>query len=335
MQVRCPSHSILFLPGNKLTSAAGATKPTRLQRGAEAAKEILATRGVNARSLASPKPPPQTFTITRQRIDRPPQRGNFTPRAGNQTQRGGFRGRSRGGSQLGLVSRGRGRGRGSRATIGRARGGRGKGKRAARPNTEEDEQEPDPFTEEELTWMAGDAGGWPTPYEPKTSLEQLLGKGLTVMGSASGTLEAAMTKVQLGTDNVNGPHKHSDEHLVRMKEGEGTFFESAEAKTVTQKYLNDQRKLRADRLKMDFTLMEISMLPEAEREKLSRAWIAGQYVKPEPASPGDILAQAETYAKLNETYLSEDARKLQAKIASLLPSIAQKPAATQPHMKPV
>jgi hypothetical protein len=226
----------------------------------------------------------------------------------------------------------RGRGGGSGARAGRA--GRGQGKRGPRPKREEEEEEQHPWTEEELQWMAGDAGGWPTPYEPKTSLEQLLGKGLTLMGSPMGALEAAMYKAQVGTDNVNAHHMHAHEHLVRMDKGNGTFFESAEAKVVAQQSVNDQAKLVAKARSTEFQPVEIPMLPEAEREKLSKAWIAGHYARPQPAKKGDLLGQAEVYAKLNETYLPEDSRKLQAKLASLLPA-DQKPAAAQPARKPL
>ena len=257
----------------------------------------------------------------------------FPPRRGNQNQPGGGAAdRNHRSAQSGMR---RGGARGGRARAGKGRGRRERRKRAPKAKTAEEDDMPEPFNEEEIKWMAGDVGGWPTPYEPKTSVEQLLGKGLTVMGSAGGTLEAAMVKVQIGTDNVNGPHRHSDEHLVKMDEANGTFFESAEAKAVTQKYLNERRKLRADRLEREFTPTDIPTLPEAEREKLSKAWIAGQYVKPEPAAPGDILGLADTYAKLNETYLPEDSRKLQAKLASLLPSFAQKSAVSQPVQKPL
>lgn len=224
-----------------------------------------------------------------------------------------------------MSSRGGGRGRGAA----RGRGDRGKRARGPRPKTEEEEELDEPFNDEELAWMAGDASGWASSYVPKTSLEQLLGKGLTVMGSPRGTLEAAMYKVQVGTDNINGDHRHSDEHLARMNKGSGSFFESPEAKAITQQYLNDMRERK--KLKP----MEISTLPEAERKKLSEAWIAGHYAGPKPAEKGDILGEVEVYAKLNETYLPEDSKKLQAKLAPLLPAAARKPAAAQPAQKPL
>lgn len=213
--------------------------------------------------------------------------------------------------------------RGARAG-GRGRGSRGKRPRGPKPKTEEADDVDEPFNEEELAWMAGDASGWASSYVPMTSLEQLLGKGLTVMGSPRGTLEAAMYKVQVGTDNINGDHRHSEEHLAKMNKGNGSFFESPEAKAVTQQYLNDTRE------KQGLKPIEIPALPEAERKKLSAAWIAGHYVGPKPAEKGDLLGQVGVYNKLNETYLPEDSKKLQAKLASFIPATTQKPAAAQP-----
>jgi hypothetical protein len=321
-----------------LISEVDAPRTTRAQKGAEAAKEILAApRGIDARSLAAK--PPGGFTISR--VDTGPSqqgRGGFVPRgrngfSGNRGGPGGFTPRNRGPGGTGTSSRaGRAGGaRGARGAggRGRGRGDRGKRPRGPRPKTEEADDVDEPFNEEELAWMAGDASGWASSYVPKTSLEQLLGKGLTAMGSPRGTLEAAMYKVQVGTNNINGERKHSEEHLANMNKGNGSFFETAEAKVVTQQYLNDTRE------KKGLKPLEIPILPETERKKLSEAWIAGHYVGPKPAEKGDVLGQVDVYAKLNETYLPEDARKLQAKLATLLPVAAPKTAAARPSQKPL
>jgi hypothetical protein len=202
------------------------------------------------------------------------------------------------------------------------RGGRVRREKGSRPKKEEEAEEHEPWNEEELAWMAGDAGGWPAPYVPKTDLEQLLGKGLTVMGSAKGVLESAMYRVQVATNNINAPHRHADGHLVRMSEGNGTFFESPSAKAVSQEYFNDKRERIADTLGKEFQPLEIPMLPETERIKLSEAWIGGQYVGPKPVVAGDILRHVEAYAKRNETYLPGDSRKVQYRLELLLPASA-------------
>jgi hypothetical protein len=171
--------------------------------------------------------------------------------------------------------------------------------------------------------MAGNDGGWPTPYVPKTSLEQLIGKGPSVISSPRGVVETAVYKMQVATDNVNGPHRHADEHMARIRRGYGTLFESAEAMAVAKKYVRTKSK------------KQISALPESEREKLANVMIAGHYVGPTPAEKGDILGQVEAYARRNETYLPEDSRKLQAKLASLLPAAAAPKPAPGPLQKPL
>jgi hypothetical protein len=293
-------------------------RPTRAQRGAEAAREILPpSRGIDARSLAAK--PPQAFTI--RRVDETPSRpAGFTPRvrggfSGNRGERGGFVTRGRGGTGV----RGSGGARG--AAGGRGRGG--KRPRGPKPKRQVEEDIEEPWKEEELAWLAGNDGGWPAPYVPKTSLEQFIGKGPSVISSPRGVVETAVYKMQVATDNVNGPHRHADEHLARIRNGHGTLFESAQAKAVTQEYLGRKAKL------------QIQTLPKSEREKLSKAWIAGHYAGPPPADKRDILAQAEAYARRNETYLPEDSRKLQAKLASLLPVTAARPATPAPARKPL
>ena len=223
--------------------------------------------------------------------------------------------------------RGRGGTRGARAR------GRGRGRtRGPRPKREADEVVEEPFTEEELEWMAGNDGGWPEPYAPKTSLEQFIGKGPSVISSPRGLVESAVYKMQVATDNVNGPHMHADEHIARLTKGHGTLFESAKAKEATEEYLNSKRERIADRLGLEYKPLETPLLPESEREKISKAWIAGHYAGPKPAEKGDILGQVEAYTRRNETYLPEDARKLQAKLASLLPAGS---APRQPVRKPL
>lgn len=223
----------------------------------------------------------------------------------------------------------------SREGRGGGRGGRGKRTRGPRPKREEEDPAEDPWNEEELTWLAGNDGGWPTPYVPKTSLEQLIGKGPSVISSPRGVVETAVYKVQVATDNVNGPHRAAEEHLSRWKHAHGTLFESGAAKAITQEYLDQKRERIADQLGLEYQPLEISTLPEGEREKLSKAWIAGHYVGPKPAEKGDILGQVEAYARRNETYLPEDSRKLEAKLASLLPAVAARPATPGPVKKPL
>ena len=143
-------------------------------------------------------------------------------------------------------------------------------------------------------------------------------------------MENAVYNMQVATNNINGPHRHADEHLARISDGHGTLFESAEARAVTQKYLNEKRERQAKFLGLEYQPAELPMLPQAEREKLAKTYIAGHYAGPRPAQEGDIPGLVEAYTRRNETYLPEDARKFQAKLASLLPAAAKRQATSQP-----
>jgi hypothetical protein len=160
--------------------------------------------------------------------------------------------------------------------------------------------------------MAGNDGGWPTPYVPQTNLESLLNKGASVISSPRGLVETAVYKMQVATDTINGPHLHANDHGRRMREGQGMLFESAEAKKVTKQWLKKHGK-------------KVPETPVEVREQLAKAWIAGHYEAPVPVDKGNILGLADAYAKRNETYLPEDSRKLQAKLATLIPQATPPP----------
>lgn len=275
------------------------------------------SRGIDARSLAA-SPPPR-FTITRTAGTdsqvRIPQRS---------TSRGGAFTRGQRGVRGGL------RGRGNRGARRGSRGSRGNRSAAREPTEEEADEELPELTPAEMKRMDMVHGGFPTPYEPTTTLESLI---TPVISSPRGLVANVKYKMEVATSNTNGVHKIGGEHLARMERGEGTFFESAEAKTIVEDFNNQIRKERAERFGWDYTPEKLRTLSESEREVLAKRWAAGQYELPRPTASNDILGQVASYSRRNETYLVEDGQKLEAKLRSLLPAQYQKADSEKPVPK--
>lgn len=300
---------------------------TRSQRSAEAVKEVSSLtssppRGIDARSLAA-KPP--SFTIRSVRV------GETFPRGRDRGSFSGFRGSGRAGrSGTGI------RGRGGRGGRGAARGGRrARGKRtrgaAPREGGDADGYEIPPYSEEEKAWIDGYQAGFEIPYNPTTSLEDLRVHGASVMppSSTMGIVESAVHKMQKATRMIGGPHTHGAIHLERMANG-ATIFETTENKAATQ-YYYDQARQSQENESAEKTgtkskelesrrLRTLDTLPESVRNAVAKAWAGGHYVGPEAVKDGDILGQVQAYTRRNETYLSDDARKVKRQLSSLLPA---------------
>ncbi|KAF8865300.1 hypothetical protein BDZ45DRAFT_612455 [Acephala macrosclerotiorum] len=274
---------------------------SRSQRSAEAFKEVSAlaptpSRGIDARSLAA-KPPP-TFTIRRvdNTINYGEGRGGFTPRGrGPLGDRGGRMG-TRGGAR-GRGGRGRGRGRGAK------RGGP-KEKRPPREKVDAEAFLPEPYSEEELAYLAMRDGGFPANYIPETSRESLAKYGPAVMSSSRGIHESIVNRMMVATDNKDPSFQHASFHLARMEEGLGTLFEDAEQKRLTEE-LQGSRKFMG--------------LSENAKNDIMRQWVAGQYRAPGTPEAGNVLGLARQMVRRNETYLPDDAGKFESKLRSLLP----------------
>jgi len=324
---------------------------TRAQRSADAVKEVASLaptppKGIDARSLAA-KPPQQGFTI--RRID-----GDYAPRSrgsnGYSAQRGGAaRGAARSGASGGARGAARGgagtsgRGGARVATRGRSGGSRSKrsaGAAAQNASSADAEDVEPPFTKIEEAWIEAHEGGFELPYNPTTSLESLRRQGASVMTPSNpmGAVESLAHKMQVATHMVSAPNTHSGVHLERMARGSGSFFETPEAKAVAQAYYDQKRQADADkradsegkeRKKIPSRpLKTLDTLPENVRSAIAKAWVAGQYAGPKHVETSNILGQVEMYAKRNETYLPETAKKFEEKLRSLLPPQYQKPEPT-------
>ncbi|KAH8592102.1 hypothetical protein B0O99DRAFT_597448 [Bisporella sp. PMI_857] len=271
-------------------------------------------RGIDARSLAA-KPKPGGFTISR--LDETGQRHTFSPEAGVRRFNPNFSA-SRGGMQRGGARGGALRG-GAR---GRARrGGRMESRRGPREaeSDEVDEFEetgiPRPYTESELQWRRHMEGGYADgPYESATTLEALQLQGAPVLSSPQGLLSNITHKLRTGTGTLSG-YRHANEHRAQILRGTGVsaFYTSEDAKEA-RKYLK-HRTTGGKNKRVDLV-----QLSEEDKEKLSKAFAAGHYVKPETTPLDDVLGQVKRYTLMNETVLPEQARKLEDKIRSLLPA---------------
>jgi hypothetical protein len=285
------------------------------------------SRGIDAHSLAAA--PPRRFTISRTPGDVPERTGNFRGTGARGT---GARGT---GARGGAFTRGQRGGRGARARGNRGgsnRGSRGNRSRARDPTGDEEEEEVADYSVAELKRLDMVYGGFPTPYDPTTSLESL---NTPVLSSPRGLVANIKYKMEVATSNTNGVHKIGGEHLTRMARGDGTVFESAEAKTIVEDFNNQIRKERAEQFGWDYTPEALRTLPEGERKVLAKRWAAGQYELPRTPELHDILGQVASYARRNETYLAEDGRKLEEKLRSLLPAQYQKADPRKPVAKPV
>ncbi|KAH8679822.1 hypothetical protein BGZ60DRAFT_428119 [Tricladium varicosporioides] len=296
-----------------------APQPSRSERSKEALNIIREfaprpppSRGIDARSLAAAPP---RFTITRTESRDPgPERGparferSSLRLPGSRTGGGGGRG----------VTRGGGRG-------GRGRGGRRGGPRDKKKKRDDEEELEEPYNEEEKAWFKGNDCGWDTPYNPTTSAETLAQMGPPVISSARGIAETIAYKMQVATGNTAGAGRHAGHHLSKMYRGNGVaFFESKEQKEVAAEFKR-KRDMEGYGTAMEFLggKKPMGKLDQKEREMLTKAWVAGQYTAPGTPVGGDVLAQVGSFLRRNETYLPEDARKLEAKIASLLPNTAK------------
>lgn len=202
----------------------------------------------------------------------------------------------------------RSRGRGGRLSRGRGRGAGGK--KPPRPRHQDDDGPEDPLTEEEKAYIYNHDCGFPQPYQPTTSAESLSRLGGAVISSPRGVNETLMYKMQTAT-RVGPEFSHAGKHLRNMSAGNGlALFEDPEQRDIAQKW----KKSPGD----------IGSLAEKDKKDLLNAWVGGQYQAPVAQKAG-VLGQVETFLRRNETYLPEDARKLEEKLSTLLPAAASTP----------
>jgi hypothetical protein len=181
------------------------------------------------------------------------------------------------------------------------------------------------MTKEELAYQAGSEQGFLRPYEPTLTAESLVRHGPPVISSPRGVVESIVYKMQVATSFPGAQIDHGIYHLQRVEHGPGTLFENDEQRAIMEAYSQQKGKERADEMGVPYEpqLNELGTLSEKNQERAMREWVAGQYDFPKPAEVSDVLGQVAGYARKNETYLPDDARRFQEKLKSLLPATKQ------------
>jgi hypothetical protein len=194
------------------------------------------------------------------------------------------------------------RGRGAR---GRGRGGKTRGKKEKMQKSQDEEYVIEPMTEAEVAYQEGTESGWLTAYAPTLSKESLQRYGAATISSPRGIQENIVYKMQVATDTRSPEFLPADKHLANVYQGVGTLFENKETRKATEKY-RVQRTL--------------GRLTTEDKQEMMQQWVGGKYTAPRPTKEGDILAHVEAFTTRNETYLPEDRKKLENKLAQLLPA---------------
>lgn len=164
-----------------------------------------------------------------------------------------------------------------------------------------------PLNDEEKAYLYNSECGFRAPYNPTTTSESLDRQGAAVIASPKGVNETLMYKMQVAT-RVGPAFEHAGKHLHNMTAGNGVaMFENPEQKAIAKKWKGSKS--------------QIGSLPEQDKTKILNTWVGGQYQAPVAQKAG-VLGQVETFLRRNETYLPEDARKLEAKLSTLLPTAA-------------
>jgi hypothetical protein len=189
--------------------------------------------------------------------------------------------------------------------------GRGKGGAGKKPRDNDGEDRPDdPLNDEEKAYIYNSECGFRDTYNPTTTAESLARQGAAVIASPRGVNETLMYKMQAAT-GVGPGFEHAGKHLRNMSSGNGlAIFEDPEQRAIAQGW-----KKR----------FPIGSLAEKDKTEVLNAWVGGQYQAPVAQKAG-VLGQVESFLKRNETYLPEDARKLELKLSTLLPAAAPQPA---------
>jgi hypothetical protein len=184
----------------------------------------------------------------------------------------------------------------------------------------------DPYNEEEKAYLFNSECGFPGPYNPKTSADDLASLRPAVISSPMGVQDTVAYKLHVASGQMSGEYRHASVHLGRIHRGNGlAFFESKEQKDIAQKFKRQDEVLLEGPLAEKFGKKKIVGLDGKDKEVLMGAWVAGKYKKPEvPGKSSDVLGLVGAFLKRNETYLPEDARKLEGKIKSLLPVVTSK-----------
>lgn len=192
------------------------------------------------------------------------------------------------------------------------------GPRKPRKKPWEEEAEP-PYTDEEIEYLDSRDGGFTTPYNPDTGLHNLARHQPPVISSGAGIVDSIRYRLAVTTDNVSPQYRVSSQHLMRIERGKGTLFEDSDQRSIIQERKDKLDQQRASTKNIAYNRVELGTLPKKTRDEIMRLWVAGYYGAPVHTSPENPLDYVRNYARRNETWLPEDAKKFEDTLASILP----------------
>lgn len=296
---------------------AGQPPTSRSQRSQEVFSEASALaprptpRGIDARSLAA-APPTSAAAATQPKlkVTRIQSRGG-APIVSNRRP-GVPRRTTRHGSEK-LPGEGAG---GAKGKGDRKRFGAGAGEKRKRGPKPDEELPDDPLSEEEKAYIYNHECGFPHPYQPTTSAESLARWGSSTIAGPRGIHENLMYKMQTAT-GIRSRYEHAGVHFHNMQFGNGlALFESPKERERAEEW--------KDTPGMVGRKTGVGSLSDKDRAAVFGAWVAGHYQHPMSQKEG-VLGHVETFLRRNETYLPEDRRKLEAKLAELIPAATPVP----------
>ncbi|ERS99702.1 uncharacterized protein SPSK_09380 [Sporothrix schenckii 1099-18] len=240
--------------------------------------------------------------------------------------------------------RGRGQGQGQGRGRGRGRGRSGQGR--SDENGEEvqgDEKDTDPLAPEIIEHLAREKMGEFSDFEPRLTLEGLLGYRPAVVsteGDGAGTVAMALREMRVmsGGDAFGGSEEEGASSMTsvpnvqslreRLHNGETVFFDTAMERSMVEKALRSsrvQKRLANKKLPPDTPL--VAPLSEAAKEVIVDAAIRGAY-DTDTAKNGTLLQTLHRYQGKDYTYTEQHKRQFDAKILELLPDAGDKVAKT-------
>ncbi|RKF54337.1 hypothetical protein OnM2_098025 [Erysiphe neolycopersici] len=177
-----------------------------------------------------------------------------------------------------------------------------------------------PLNEEETQYSDIRDGGFTTPYNPDTNVQNLARHRPPVISNGVGITDSIRYKLAVATDNISPQYRIASQHLMRIYRGNGTLFEDPEQKRVFQEWKDKLDRENAANNGVPYTPEKLGSLSKKTKEEIISQWVAGQFEAPALISPGNPFTYVRNYSKRNETWLKEDTRKFEAKLASLLSS---------------
>ncbi|EPQ67188.1 Bgt-5502 [Blumeria graminis f. sp. tritici] len=217
------------------------------------------------------------------------------------------------------TNRGRGGSAGARGGRGTARTGQGRRTaRAPRKKKKWDDDVDEPYDEAEISYLDQRDGGFNSPYNPDTGVENLARHRPPIISNQIGLADSLRYRLAVATDNVSPQYRFSSQHLMRVERGNGTIFEDPEQRALIQEQKDKLDRERAETKGTPYNREDLGILPQKTQDNILKQWVAGHYEAPTVIAPDDPLSYVRNYAKRNETWLPSDARKFEAKLLSLL-----------------